>query len=372
MRSVMHQVRVIFRRLWEVLKAAGTASMALVKSQYFKLRKLLRYMAGETRRHLPEWKEDAREYREEQHDRFTRFKRLVRLEWQEWRDSFGSLDASPGKLHEMLFEDRTKIGRRFEELLIVIIIGSVIVVLLDSVPEIHRKFGFLLGALEWIFTIIFTIEYLLRIYSSPHPIRYITSFYGVIDLITVIPTYIAIFFAGAHTFLILRVLRVFRVFRLLKLVKMMQAGQAIQTALDASKAKIAVFLIFVLLLVTLMGSVLYIVEAGAGSGFTSIPNSIYWAIITLTTVGYGDITPVTWFGKMIAAGIMLVGYAIIAVPTGIVSAELIRDTRKAIRVAIECVRCGLDDHASHARYCNRCGDRLGQISGGAPGVDAPV
>ncbi len=359
MRDKLNQIRVILRQFWEKLLIISGNFIAYLGRQYAKIKKVLDHMAGETRKHLPEWKEDARDYRQEQHNRIERMKRLLTLEWTDYKRTFAKLDASPEKLHEMLFEDKTKIGRRFEELLIVIIIASVVVVLLDSVPQIHRRFGFLLGALEWIFTIVFTIEYLLRIYSSAHPIRYITSFYGIIDLVTVLPTYIAIFFAQAHTFLILRVLRVFRVFRLLKLVKMMQAGRSIETALSASKAKITVFLIFVILLVTLMGSILYIVEAGQQSGFSSIPNSIYWAIITLTTVGYGDITPVTWLGKMIAAGIMLVGYSIIAVPTGIVSAEFLKEAKanKTTR-ATDCGRCGKEEHEPSARYCNRCGERL--------------
>lgn len=373
MKDRLKQVRQVLNKLWLKAKAASAVFVALVKKQYGRLRKLLQYMAGETRKQLPDWKEDAIEYREEQQNRFSRLKQSLRMEWADWKKTFSNLDASPASMHEMLFEDKTKIGRRFEQLLIVLIISSVIVVLLESVPEIHDRFGFLLIALEWVFTLVFTIEYLLRIYSSPNPIRYITSFYGIIDLITVLPTYIAIFYGQAHTFLVLRVLRVFRVFRLLKLVKMMQAGRTIEAALKASRAKITVFMIFVLLLVTLMGSVLYIVEAGSGSGFSSIPNSIYWAIITLTTVGYGDITPVTWLGKMIAAAIMLVGYSIIAVPTGIVSAEVLRESRTQNRLTTECQRCGLDNHERDARYCNRCGDKLGKEARSVAGkVVAPV
>ncbi|MDX1479245.1 MAG: ion transporter [Saprospiraceae bacterium] len=369
----MKQIRAILQRIWITIRKAISLSAIVISNLYSRLKKLLAYMAGEVRQHLPGWKQDARAYREEQRDRWTKFRKLINLSWMDWRRTFANLDASPEKLHEMLFEDKTKIGRRFEELLIVIIIGSVIVVLLDSVPEIHSSMGFLLDSLEWIFTIIFTIEYLLRIYSSPHPIRYMTSFFGIIDLITVLPTYIAIFVPQAHTFLILRVLRVFRVFRLLKLVKMMQAGQAIQTALQASKAKIAVFLVFVILLVTLLGSVLYIVEAGQDSGFTSIPNAIYWAIITLTTVGYGDITPVTSLGKMIAAAVMLVGYSIIAVPTGIVTAQVLKESSLRKQRLIECRRCGQNEHLPNARYCNRCGDRIEQPSDSSPGsVMAPV
>ncbi|NND33182.1 MAG: ion transporter [Saprospiraceae bacterium] len=279
-----------------------------------------------------------------------------------WKRAFSNIDASPHQLHRMLFEDRTTVGKLFEEVLIILISASVLVVMLDSVAVLHRRAGLLFNTLEWIFTIIFTLEYLLRIYSSPHPIKYMTSFFGIIDLITILPTYIGVIFTGAHTFLILRILRVLRIFRLLKLVKMMKAGNTISASLQASKEKIAVFLIFVLLMVTVMGSMMYIIEAGNDSGFTSIPVSIYWAIVTLTTVGYGDIAPATWFGQLIAAAIMITGYAVIAVPTGIVSAEFISQKRQARREQSLCEKCGKEEHEENSRFCNRCGDRL-KVSG---------
>ena len=230
--------------------------------------------------------------------------------------------------------------------------------MLDSIAVIHQRIGWLLIVFEWIFTLFFTIEYLLRIYSSPHPIRYMTSFFGIIDLISIIPTYISALVAGSHAFLILRILRVLRVFRLLRLVKFMKAGNTIISALNSSKEKIAVFMIFVLLVVTIMGSTLYVVEIDQGSGFTSIPISIYWAIITLTTVGYGDIYPTTWLGQLIASGIMLMGYSILAVPTGIVSAELVKEAKKVNMKKVECPRCGKKEHEEKARYCSRCAEKL--------------
>ncbi len=333
-----------------------------VRAFYFKVSKLLKYMWSEVEKHLPEWKEDLEEFRQEGQNRWTHFKKDIRAERDSWKRTFSTVDASPEKLHEMLFEDKTLIGKRFEEILIVLIFASVLVVMLDSVNKIHAQIGGLLKMLEWFFTIVFTLEYLLRIYSSPHPIRYITSFYGIIDLITILPTYIAVFVSQAHTFLMLRILRVFRVFRLLKLVKMLKASSTIINALKASKAKIAVFLVFVLLMVTIMGSILYIVEAGEDSGFTSIPNSIYWAIVTLTTVGYGDIAPTTWFGRLIAAGIMIIGYSVIAVPTGIVSAEFANEAKKSKKKKEECFRCGKEKHEPKARFCSRCGERLTEDS----------
>ena len=358
MKAFFNKTKRTWQKSWSIQKRHFEVVFSKVRAVYVATRKLLEYMAGEVKKHLPDWRKDVVLYRKERKERWKGFKENFSKNWQDWKQTFSDVDASPEKLHEMLFEDKTMLGKRFEEILIVLIFASILVVALDSVTEIHQQLGWLLDALEWFFTISFTIEYLLRIYSSPHPIRYITSFFGIIDLITILPTYIAFIFPQAHTFLILRILRVFRVFRLLKLVKMMRAGTTIVTALKASKAKIIVFLVFVLMLVTLMGSVLYIVEAGQDSGFTNIPNSIYWAIVTLTTVGYGDIAPATWMGKLIAACIMIIGYSVIAVPTGIVSAEFVREAKKSKKTNNECPRCGKEEHELEARYCNRCGEKL--------------
>lgn len=358
MKSFFHKTIAFLQKYWTLGKEKLAIAVTKTQLLYAKIKKLLIYMKGEVKEHLPVWKEDAELYREEGKDRWRRNKEKFNKNWIDWKQTFSDLDASPEKLHEMLFEDRTVIGRRFEQILIILIISSVMVVALDSVASIHRQFGWLLSTLEWFFTIAFAIEYLLRIYSSPHPIRYATSFFGIIDLVTVLPTFIGLFFPAAHTFLILRVLRVFRVFRLLKLMKMMRASMTITNALKASREKIIVFLIFVLMMVTLMGSFLYIIEAGQNSGFTSIPNSIYWAIVTLTTVGYGDIAPATWLGKMIAACIMIIGYSVIAVPTGIVSSEFMNERKKSNVKKEECNRCGKGAHEQNARYCSQCGERM--------------
>ena len=315
-------------------------------------------MKGEVIKRLPGWQREADVYSNSWHRRVEAQKDRLRKVRENWKTVFSKLDASPEKLHELLFEEKTMAGSMFGSMLIWLIFASVLVVILDSVASIHQRLGWLFDLLEWMFTLIFTVEYLLRIYSSRRPIRYMTSFFGIIDLITVLPTYIGVIFTGTHTFLVLRILRVLRIFRLLKLVKMMRAGGAIVSSLKASKEKIFVFLIFVVLLVTLMGSMLYIIEAGTDSGFTSIPVSIYWAIVTLTTVGYGDIAPSTWLGQFISALVMIMGYAVIAVPTGIVSAEFIEQRRKASLDDTVCNRCGKDEHEQEARYCARCGERL--------------
>lgn len=308
---------------------------------------------------IPILKEDWKEYSDEHHISVSTTRRYFRLKIQSWKKTFSTVDTSREKMHEMLFAGNTKVGQLFEKMLMVLIVVSVFFVMLDSVAAIHNKIGWLLIVFEWIFTIFFTIEYFMRIYSSPHPIRYMTSFFGIIDLISIIPTYISAIMVSSHAFLMLRVLRFLRVFRLLRLVKFMKAGNTIINALNASKEKIAVFMIFIMLVVTIMGGILYVVEFEEGSGFTSIPTSIYWAIITLTTVGYGDITPVTWLGQLIASVIMLMGYSILAVPTGIVSAELVKEAKKE-KKKCECVRCGKKKHELKARFCNRCGEQLAE------------
>ena len=348
------------RKIWSAFRRGvvnfGLAPIKLIKA----LGHLFSYMKEQVKLMLPGWKEDAIDYGHEWQAKYSHTKEDLRKTRLVWKRAFSTVDASPAQLHRMLFEERTTVGKLFEEVLIVLITASVLVVMLDSISVLHSKAGLLFNTLEWIFTIIFTLEYLLRIYSSPHPIKYMTSFFGIIDLVTILPTYIGVIFTGAHTFLVLRILRVFRIFRLLKLVKMMKAGNTISASLKASKEKIAVFLLFVLLMVTIMGSMMYIIEADEDSGFTSIPISIYWAIVTLTTVGYGDIAPSTWFGQLVAAAIMITGYAVIAVPTGIVSAEFIKQKRKSRRSHALCDRCGKNNHERDSRYCNRCGEKLNE------------
>jgi voltage-gated potassium channel len=260
-------------------------------------------------------------------------------------------------IHEIIFEAETPAGKTFDIALLVAIILSIILVMLESVRELENSYWMLFDIAEWIITIIFTIEYLLRIYSSPHPRRYIFSFFGIIDLIAIVPTYLTLFAVGTNYLIIVRALRLLRVFRILKLNRYLGASKVISDALVASRAKILVFLFAVLNTVTIMGTLMYIVE-GAEGGFTSIPRSIYWAIVTITTVGYGDIAPSTVIGQIIASIIMIMGYAIIAVPTGIVTSELHR-ARKTND--LYCPECKTSRHEADASYCKICGTHLKEL-----------
>src|SRR4028119_2216749 len=230
--------------------------------------------------------------------------------------------ASSGRrarLHEIIFEADTRAGRFFDFTLIWLILLSVATVILESVRHVREQYGELLYVLEWLFTILFTVEYVLRLLSVRRPLRYATSFFGVVDLLAIIPTYLSIFVPGSQYLLVIRILRLLRIFRLLKLAEYITEANTLRRALRASQRKISVFLSVVVLLVVIIGALMYVVE-GEEHGFTSIPVSIYWAVVTLTTVGYGDISPRTPFGQMIASFVMIIGYGIIAVPTGIVSA----------------------------------------------------
>lgn len=260
------------------------------------------------------------------------------------------------KLHQIIFKTNTRIGRYFDIALMVFIISSVLLVMLESVSEIQAKYYLIFNVLEWIFTIFFTIEYGIRLYCVYSPLKYARSFYGIIDLLSILPTYISAFFTGAHTLLIIRALRLFRIFRIFKLGHFLKEGNFIVDALKASRAKITIFLVFILLIVMIMGTFMYLIEGGEGSGFTSIPRSIYWAIVTLTTVGYGDIAPQTALGQFVAATIMIMGYVVIAVPTGIVSSEL---TAQALQSDDKtCDICGLEGHEDDAICCRKCGSKL--------------
>jgi len=257
------------------------------------------------------------------------------------------------KLHEIIFEADTPAGKLFDVLLIVSIVASVMLVMLDSVSSIQQTYGDLLYIGEWAFTILFTIEYVLRLYSIGKPLSYATSFFGVVDLLAVVPTYLSIFFPGSQYFMVIRILRVLRIFRVLKLVQYLGEARLLLQALRASRRKITVFVFVVLTLVVVFGSLMYIIE-DSQSGFTSIPQSIYWAIVTLTTVGYGDISPQTGLGQTLAALIMIIGYAIIAVPTGIVTAELAQVYKKTISTQA-CPQCSAEGHDPDAAYCKYCG-----------------
>jgi voltage-gated potassium channel len=225
------------------------------------------------------------------------------------------------KLREIIFGYRTKAGKRFDVILLLAIIISVVAVMLDSDKEIHKQYGRLLLIAEWVFTLLFTIEYILRIYCSTDKKKYILSFMGIIDLLSIIPTYLIIFYAPIVALIDIRVLRLIRIFRIFKLSPYLRSGHTMQIALRSSRPKIIVFILSVSLVVIILGTLMYIIE-GQQNGFDNIPKSIYWAVVTLTTVGYGDVVPLTTLGKTVAVFIMLLGYAIIAVPTGIVSSEM--------------------------------------------------
>lgn len=257
-------------------------------------------------------------------------------------------------LHEIIFEADTQAGKGFDVILMIFIGLSVSAVLIDSMPEAHRRYGDLLLNLEWAFTIIFSIEYILRIYTTRKPLKYIFSFYGIIDFIAILPTYLSLVFTGTQFLLVIRILRLLRVFRVLKLARYVRASDVLRIALKNSKHKIIVFLEVVIILVTIVGSLIYLIE-GPERGFTSIPISIYWAVVTLTTVGYGDIAPVTFLGRFLASIVMIIGYAIIAVPTGILSVEMVKATNTNTCV---CPSCNFDRHDDDSHFCKKCGEEL--------------
>ncbi len=258
-----------------------------------------------------------------------------------------------GKLNDVIFGTESPAGRTFDVALIVVIVSSVIAVMLESITGVRLAFSNELRILEWVFTILFTVEYLLRLICAAKPFRYATSFFGVVDLMATIPTYLSLIIPGAQYLLVIRLLRILRVFRVLKLAKYISEGDTLVRALRASRHKIALFLFTVLTLVVILGSLMYLIE-GPRHGFTSIPKSIYWAIVTLTTVGYGDISPQTNLGQLLASVVMIVGYGIIAVPTGIVTAEIVQANRTRLR----CARCATQDHQPDSVYCRHCGERL--------------
>lgn len=262
-------------------------------------------------------------------------------------------------IHEVIFEADTPWGKAFDVVLLILILASVLTVMLESIESWGSAYGKWFLYLEWGFTIVFTIEYFLRLYSVRRPLHYAGSTWGIIDLMAILPTYLSLIFVDSHYLLIIRGLRLLRVFRIFKLVKFLQESNMIIQALRASRLKITVFLIFVLLCVTIIGSVLYLVEGGVNDGFSSIPKGIYWAIVTLTTVGYGDIHPITNLGQFLAAFVMILGYAVLAVPTGIVSAEMVNQqrTQSNSQVCRYCVRGG---HADDAVFCKYCGEKLNE------------
>ena len=269
--------------------------------------------------------------------------------------------ASPvpwrARLHDIAFEADTPVGRKFDVVLFVVITLSVMTVILDSSPAVSASWGPVLRVAEWVFTVIFTIEYVMRLLAVRKPMRYARSFFGIVDLLALLPSYISLFLPSGRYLLIIRVLRLLRIFRVLKLGKYLSEGAVLGHALRASRHKIAVFLATVVTLVVLIGAVMYVVE-GEEHGFTSIPVSMYWAIVTLTTVGYGDLAPQTAFGKMLASIVMIIGYGIIAVPTGIVTAELTHAAREnALNMKI-CPKCRTAGHLADAKFCRKCATPL--------------
>lgn len=259
------------------------------------------------------------------------------------------------RIHEVIFEAETSAGRTFDIVLIGFILLSVASVILESKPNVRAEYGAELFIAEWVFTILFSIEYVLRLIAVKRPLRYAFSFYGLVDLLAILPSYISLFIPGTQYFLAIRILRLLRIFRILKLSEYISESRIITTALKASRKKILVFLVAVLTIVTVVGSLMYVVE-GEENGFTDIPTSIYWAIVTLTTVGYGDLSPKTGLGKLLASMVMIMGYGIIAVPTGIVTAELARAGKPASTQV--CPECHAEPHDLDAVHCKYCGAKL--------------
>lgn len=263
------------------------------------------------------------------------------------------------KLHEIIYGTHTPAGKLFDIVLLIVILYSVIIVMLESVPRFDDQFHGFLDISEWVVTILFTIEYILRIICIKRPSKYIFSFFGVIDFLSTIPKYLSYLVVGSQYFAALRALRLLRVFRILKLVRFVGESNNLLRALNASRTKIFIFVFFVLIVSILLGTIMYLVE-GPENGFNSIPHSVYWTIVTLTTVGYGDISPQTGLGQFIATLIMIIGYGIIAVPTGIVTVEFAKQKSKNAPADGKriCESCHAEEHEDSAHYCFHCGSPL--------------
>lgn len=262
------------------------------------------------------------------------------------------------RLHEIIFEADTPAGRWFDCGLIAAIVASVLVVMLESIPDMNPKYFVLLYMAEWVFTVLFTIEYVLRLMCVVRPRRYALSFFGIVDLISFLPTYLSLIFPGAQALLVVRSLRLLRVFWVLKLGRMLTEAGALRDALMASRAKVAVFVMTVLILTMIFGTLMYVIEGDHNPGFVSIPHGVYWAIVTMTTVGYGDATPLTPVGKFVAATMMILGYSLIIVPTGMVSAEMAMSKYRRIQGRQSCSNCLAEDHEMDASFCRHCGTEL--------------
>ncbi|PWV56880.1 ion transporter [Chitinophaga sp. S165] len=261
------------------------------------------------------------------------------------------------RLHEVIYESHTTAGKAFDITLLAFILLSIVVVMLDSVASLHARYGMIFFILEWFFTLTFTVEYILRLICIRKPLKYMFSVLGIIDLLAIIPSYLSFVYIGSQSLLVFRALRLLRVFRIFKLVHFLSEMRFLYIAILNSIRKISIFILFVVSTVVILGSIIYLVE-GPHNGFTSIPQSVYWAIVTITTVGYGDIAPVTPLGKFIASFIMLLGYGIIAVPTGIVTTEMALAAKSQKQDSQACPSCGREGHDHDARYCKYCGTAL--------------
>jgi voltage-gated potassium channel len=266
------------------------------------------------------------------------------------------------KLHETLYEADTPSGEIFNIALFIVIIASIVFVMLESIGTVDAEYHDFLNTAEWVITILFSLEYIARVITVKKPFKYIFSFFGIIDLLSTIPKYLSFFLiGGAHSLVALRALRLLRIFRILKLARYIGESTNLTRALKASRAKLSVFILFVFILCIILGTIMYLIESRQDSGFTSIPRSIYWAIVTLTTVGYGDIAPVSALGQLISSFIMLMGYAIIAVPTGIVSSEIINTNRHNVSTNTQaCPYCMANSHKDSAEFCYNCGNKLNE------------
>lgn len=260
------------------------------------------------------------------------------------------------RLYVIIFQTDTVAGRRFDSTLLLIILASLVIVMLDSIDSVHKNYAALLAGIEWGFTFIFIVEYGLRLYCSPKPLRYAFSFYGLVDLLAIVPGILALYYSDAQYLLIIRIIRMLRIFRVLKLSPYLKQANYLMAALRGSKQKIIVFLVSVSTLVTVFGTLMYVIE-GPEHGFTSIPKGIYWAIVTLTTVGFGDIVPKTPLGQVVSSLVMITGYSIIAVPTGIFTAELATAMR-GDQLQHDCPVCSKNNHEHGAAFCSRCGNAL--------------
>lgn len=260
------------------------------------------------------------------------------------------------RLQEIIFEADTPAGKAFDVILIVSVLISVMAVMLESIESVEARYGEVLRSVEWFFTILFSIEYALRLYAVQKSFRYALSFFGIVDFLAILPTYIDLFIPGSHYFMAIRILRVLRIFRVFKLVAYIKETDLLIAALKASRRRILVFLLAVLTLVVMLGAFMYMIE-GADAGFTSIPRSVYWAVVTLTTVGYGDISPKTGVGQTLAALIMILGYSLIVVPTGFVTVAYSAAGKRGTSRRV-CQKCGCDDHDEDAGFCKLCGNKF--------------